>query len=189
MLNERERALTLTESALKIHPDSKELIMMKAFLLFHIAIDPAVKINDTQKEEMLSKAEDIYKAHLDDQDEKVRLDSRHFLTQMLAIARDKKAADFAEENYKNNPCALMANRLFDVYLRLGNFEEAKRAFAIYEDHGEKEGIPPVYMFLDRVTFYKAVGDKKKADEAKSQGLGVEVSSKEEIAAKEMLRDM
>lgn len=180
--NKRPEALSLVERELAVNPNDEDLLLWKAFFLFHIAIDEDTN-NPYSKERMIEDSIKLYKKIIDINDE---LNPKMFLAQIYAHQGNREAIKIAKENYKTNPSSLTLNRLIDVYKRLGQNDDAVNLFEQYEEQANIEKIPEIYIAGDMFFFWRGINEIK-STEYKNKVLKIKPSNKEEEAMLQLVQ--
>ncbi len=174
LLNKRQEAIELLLPHIKDIEikNSPRLFVKYAFLLYHVKL-PEYSLKRGSKKQIIAEA-NINKAQkilqnviaLDKKylSRKDLLSSKVFLAQIYAITKNKKAISLAKNNYKNSPSVTTANRLADVYFRLGDIKKAKIAYEKYENLLIKNKMLDFVALGDLAVIFKSLGDKTKADE-------------------------
>lgn len=95
---------------------------------------------------------------------KRKISARAFLGQIYSATGDKTSAvKIARNNYKSSPSAFTANRLADIYCRLGMMKRAETWYKKYSILAAQEGIPPYLIATDLALFYFKSGQIDIAD--------------------------
>jgi len=161
--DKRSEALLLVNRSLKKHPYSKKLKLKKAFLLYHIAIEPKkYNLNNDQENKMINESIDIYKKSINNKNKKDNLSSRMYLAQIYAILGNKDAVKIGLVNYKENSNTLTANRLMDIYYRLGDLENAKKYLEIFIGKAREEKVSDIMLNVEASLRYKQFGMLKES---------------------------
>ncbi|MCR4334116.1 MAG: hypothetical protein NUV47_00050 [Patescibacteria group bacterium] len=157
-----------------------DLLLKLAFMLYHNALKHFWKKNVSKKrkkEVKLQIDEAIHickKIILRETRKKIIskdiISARIFLGQIYtAIGNNKDAIKIAKQNFKDQPNALTANRMADVYLRLDKYIEAGKWYKKYAEIAKKEKIPSYFIATDMAVFNFTIGNavlgKKFANEA------------------------
>lgn len=140
--------------------NNHDLLVDKAGLLYHEAIkhfNTKNELPDKQKKylkEAISICKKILK--INRINEKTKLNAGIFLAQIYACLKNKRAIDIAKNNFENGKNSITANRLADVYYRLGDKNKAEYWYKKYEKMAKKEKVLSKYVFLDMAVFYKKI---------------------------------
>ena len=120
----RKKALSFLRKYINLHEDDIEARLKFAWFLYHVTLD------DNKGEKLrknLVKAKEIYNIVLKNKLTKNKLliiNARMCLAQIMAILGEKESIKIAKENFYSQKTTLMANRLADVYNRLGDKQKA-----------------------------------------------------------------
>ena len=94
--------------------------------------------------------------HKTSSNEEVIFNAKIFLAQIYASMSKPEAVKIAKENFREKPMAISANRLADVYMRLGNKKLAESWYKKYENLALKEKVPSFLVSTDMAIFYKQI---------------------------------
>jgi len=152
---------------------NERLQLDMAFILYHESIKHLFKKKISKKQEkesekQIEKAIKICKRVLygksRSKDTKNIINARMFLAQIYAILNKPHAIYLAKENFNQEPGIVTANRLADVYFRLGKIKLAETWYKKYENLALKEGCPTYQVFANMAVFYKEIQKEKHAQE-------------------------
>ena len=142
-----------------------------AFMLYHQAFkfygkeNISVRVNKKTKnqlDEAVNILKNIIYSKNTNTEEKTLLSARIFLAQIYTAFKNPESIILAKENFEQEPNALMANRLADVYMRLGDMKSAEVWYKKYEKIAIREKIPLYLVSTDMANFYRQVGKNKLA---------------------------
>lgn len=117
-------ALSFLRKYIHTHKDDVEARLEFAWFLYHVALDEE---KGKKRHKHLIETKTIYEEILKNKltkDKLLIINARMCLAQIMAILGEKKAIKIARENFDSQKTTLMANRLADVYRRLGNQRKA-----------------------------------------------------------------
>lgn len=168
-----EEGMRIIDTYLRHHELTDKLLLFRAFLLYHHAAKLMYGKGKTksfkQKNFIQKKFESaisickhlIRKQH--SIDNQVYLNSRLYLAQIYAmLGKKKEAILFARKTYKINPSTLTAERLADVYYRLG---ETNNAIFWYETAVKKtrDFTKKLFTQTNLAIAHKQMGNIKEAE--------------------------
>lgn len=157
----------------KKYSEDERLQLDMAFILYHEAIKHISKEKISKKlkketKKQVGEAINICKKILygtgRSKNTKNIINAKMFLAQMYAILGKTSAINLAKENFNQEPCAVTANRLADVYFRLGKIRSAETWYKKYENLALKEDCLTYQVFADMAVFYKEIKKEKLAQE-------------------------
>ncbi len=153
--------------------DYPDLFLDFAFLLYHVALKNYWNVNSpgkiTAARRKIKEATKILKKLISLEEEigathKTIINAKIFLAQIYAIEGNVMAIALAKENFRKNSNSLMANRMADVYQRLGKLGLAAKWYKKYARLGRKEKTPKYHLTGVMANFYKNIGRDKLARE-------------------------
>lgn len=162
--NNRARGVKIIKNYLKTHRATDEVLVRLAFCLYHHAAPylfnhSASSHTRTCAKKQFTQAITICK-NIIDKDRTIKkrstLNARIHLAQMYAMLKKRaEAVSLARKNYILKPNVITANRLADVYARLGENKEALRWYKRVEriSKGRKEYLAAI---SDLACFYKKI---------------------------------
>jgi len=145
----------------KIVDDGTVLIQL-AFMLYHDALkdywsQTASERRRKEVKEEMKEATDILEKIIPKMkkagDIKKMLSPRIFLAQIYASTGDARAVRIARENFRLSKEAVMANRLADVYCRLGKKQDSLRWHQTYAVLAQKENVPSYEIKMNMAIAY------------------------------------
>lgn len=131
MRGKRAKAVQMLQQYLSKNRGNDRVLLKLAFFLYHHAIPRLYKNKKTRKgaEKQFRQAIYICKKLIEKDllvKKKSTLNARIYLAQMYAILKKPSALEWARKTYSLCPGFLTANRLADVYARLGHTTHALR---------------------------------------------------------------
>lgn len=166
---------------------NKRLQLNMAFLLYHQALKFYLKDNLSisvkkrtlgQLEEAIKICKEIIHSKHRAIDKKIILSARIYLAQIYACMNNPEAIVMAKENFKQEPHAVTANRLADIYMRLGDKRSAGIWYKKYEKLAIKEKVPSYHTATDMAIFYNQIGKNELAQKYLKKALANLPESKE-----------
>lgn len=143
--------LSIIEQQIKKNGPSEEILLQKAFFLYHYAAALLYgDAHDSRKSYLIQKnfeqaiviCRQIIKSHYSAISNENFIKARLYLAQIYAmLGQKKRAQQFAQQTFTYQPSALVAERAADVYLRTGNMRGAidlyKKAVSKAKDPAQK----------------------------------------------------
>ncbi len=131
MQGERAEAVQTIQQYLSKNREDDRVLLKLAFFLYHHAIPLLYRNKKTRDKAKKQFEQAIYICKkLIKKDtlikKKITINARIYLAQMYAILKKPSAIAWARQTYSLCPCFLTANRLADVYARLGHTKHALR---------------------------------------------------------------
>ena len=175
MQGKRKESISLLRSHFKKHQVTDQLELRLAFFLYHHALEiyygDGAKIDkEKAKQEFDEDIKICRKIIKDCKNKKLHLNASIYLAQIYACLGKKKAIEIARKNYLQEKSSVTANRLADVYERLGDNSKALSWYKKEEMLAKKEKPQSVYYILNLAMFYKRIGKNKLAEEYVRTGL-------------------